>query len=101
MKRHEFEYEALQMILNNKSDDFVNEMTEGDLRENIIEFFNIWAVNRRNPEALSTSMSNFIAKIIAYEAKHSRFVDDTPTAEDLWNYHQDMKTMQWERRHDY
>ena len=76
MKRHEFEYEALQMILNNKSDDFVNEMTEGELRENIIEFFNIWAVNRRNPEALSTSMSNFIAKIITITNGFFISIDD-------------------------
>ena len=41
MKRHEFEQECLQMILSLKSDDFVDQMTEGDLRENMIEFFNV------------------------------------------------------------
>ncbi len=101
MKRHEFEYECLQMILDKKSQDFVDGMTEGDLRENMIEFFNVWATHRHNPEALSSHLSRFIAGMIAYESKHSKYVDDAPTAEDIWNYHQDMKTMQWENRHDY
>jgi hypothetical protein len=101
MKRHEFEAECLQMILNKNSDDFVDQMTNGDLRENMIEFFNVWATHRHNPEALSSHLSRFIAGMIAYEAKHSRYVNDEPTAEDIWNYHQDMKTMQWENRHDF
>lgn len=101
MKRHEFEAECLQMILNKNSDDFVDQMTEGDLRENMIEFFNVWATHRHNPEALSSHLSRFIAGMIAYEAKHSKYVNDEPTAEDIWNYHQDMKTHQWENRHDY
>ena len=101
MKRHEFESECLQMILSNKSADFVDQMSEGDLRENMVEFFNVWAMHRSNPEALNSHLSRFIAGMIAYEAKHSKYVDDTPTAEDLWNYHQDMKVEQWENRHDY
>ncbi len=100
MKRHEFEAECLQMILEHRSDDFVDQMTDGDLRENMIEFFNIWATHRHHPEALSSHLSRFIAGMIAYESKHSKHVDE-PTPEDLWNYHQDMKTMQWENRHDY
>ena len=67
MKRHEFEAECLQMILNKNSDDFVDQMTEGDLRENMIEFFNVWATHRHNPEALSSHLSRFIAGMIAYE----------------------------------
>ncbi len=101
MKRHEFGIECLQMILDKNSDDFVDQMTEGDLRENMIEFFNVWAEHRHNPEALSSHLSRFIAGMIAYEAKHSKYVNDEPTPEDLWNYHQDMKTHQWENRHDY
>lgn len=100
MKRHEFEHECLQMILDKKSEDFVDQMSEGDLRENMCEFFNVWATHRNDPSALSSNLSRFIAGIIAYEAKHSKYVDDTPTAEDLWNYHQDMKTDQWEARRE-
>ncbi len=73
MKRHEFEYECLQMILDKKSQDFVDGMTEGDLRENMIEFFNVWATHRHNPEALSSHLSRFIAGMIAYESKHSKY----------------------------
>lgn len=101
MKRHEFEQECLQMILDKKPEDFVDQMTEGDLRENMCEFFNVWASNRHDPVALSSHLSRFIAGMIAYESAHSKYVDDTPTAEDLWNYEQDMKTMQWESRRDY
>jgi hypothetical protein len=38
--------------------------------------------------------------MISYQAKYSKRVDDTPTAIDLWNYEQDMKTEQWERRNE-
>lgn len=101
MKRHEFEQECLQMILDKKPEDFVEQMTDGDLRENMCEFFNVWATHRNDPAALSSHLSRFIAGIISYESEHSKYVDDTPTAEDLWNYEQDMKTMQWEARRDY
>lgn len=101
MKRHEFEQECLQMILDKKPEDFVDQMTDGDLRENMCEFFNVWATHRNDPTALSSHLSRFIAGMIAYESAHSKYVDDMPTAEDLWNYEQDMKTHKWEARRDY
>lgn len=99
MNRYEFEQDALQAILEKRPDDFTYEFTDYEMRENLNEFLIIWATNRHDQAALSANISRYIAWMISYQSKHSEQVDDTLTAEDLWNYHQDMKTQQWEKRH--
>jgi len=95
MKRHEFEQEFLQMILDGNSDDFVEQMNDADVRANLKNIFNEWAKHRNTP-MLSASMSAVIAGIISYEAKYQ-----TETEEDLMRYKQDMKAHQWENRNDF
>jgi hypothetical protein len=100
MKRHEYEQEALQSILNKKPDDFTQDFTDGEMRESLNEFLTIWAKYRHDIVVMATAISNHIARMISYQAKYSKRVDDTLTTSDLWNYNQDMKTQQWENRHD-
>jgi hypothetical protein len=100
MKRHEYEQEALQNILNKTPDDFTQDFTDGELRESLNDILTLWATHRHEPVVLTASLSNHIARMISYQAKYCKRVDDTPTADDFWNYEQDMKTQQWENRHD-
>ena len=100
MKRHEYEQESLQSILEKRPDDFTQDFTDGEMRESLNEFLNIWATYRYKPVNLSAGISNHIARMISYQAKYSKRVNDTLTSSDLWNYEQDMKTEQWERRNE-
>ncbi len=100
MKRHEFEQEALQSILDRRADDFTQDFTDGELRESLNDILNLWVSHRRDPVVLAASLSNHIARMISYQAKYSKKVDDTLNAQDLWNYEQNMKTEQWERRNE-
>jgi len=100
MKRHEFEQYALEAIFDRRADDFTQEFTDGELRESLNDLLTLWATYRHDPVVLSAGISNHIARMISYQAKYSKRVDDTLTSSDLWNYAQDMKTEQWERRHD-
>ena len=100
MNRYEFEQEALQNILNKTPDDFTQEFTDGELRESLNDILTLWATYRHDPVVLSAGISNHIARMISYQAKYSKKVDDTLNASDLWSYEQDMKTEQWENRHD-
>lgn len=101
MKRHEFEQEALQMILDKRPEDFLEEFTAGDLREFMCDFLVSYAEYRNQPPLLNASIARIVGKMIEYASEYSKYVDDTPTAEDLWNYEQDMKVDQWEARRDY
>ena len=101
MKRHEFEQECLQMILDKRPDDFIHEFTEGDLREFICDFLVSYAEYRNQPPFLNASIALVFAGMITYAATYSKHVDDTPTLEDIHNYHEDMKTHKWEARRDY
>lgn len=101
MKRHEYEQECLQMILDKKPEDFLEEFTAGDLREFMCDFLVSYAEYRNQPPLLNASIARVVGKMIEYAGEYSKHVNDTPTAEDLWNYEQDMKTMQWENRRDY
>lgn len=100
MKRHEFEQYALEAIFDRRADDFTQEFTDGDLRESLNDILTLWATYRHDPIVLSAGISNHIARMIAYQAKYSKKVDDTLTSSDLWNYAQDMKTEQLERRNE-
>lgn len=100
MKRHEFEQYALEAIFDRRADDFTQEFTDGDLRESLNDILNLWVSHRHEPVVLAASLSNHIARMISYQAKYSKKVDDTLNANDLWNYEQDMKTEQWERRNE-
>jgi hypothetical protein len=100
MNRYEFEQDALQSILNKTPDDFTQDFTDGEMRESLNEFLTIWATYRHDPVVMAAGISNHIARMISYQAKYSKRVDDTLTSSDLWNYNQDMKTEQWERRNE-
>lgn len=99
MKRYEFETKCLEMILKKQPEYLVDLMNDADMAENMAEFLNIWATYRHDVVLLSAAISRFIAGMISYEATYA--CDDQPTAEDLHNYHQDMKVEQWERKNDY
>lgn len=101
MKRHEFEQECLQMILDKRPEDFLEEFTAGDLREFMCDFLVSYAEYRNQPPLLNAAIARVVGKMIEYAGEYSKHVKEEPTAEDLWNYEQDMKTMQWESRRDY
>jgi hypothetical protein len=101
MKRHEFEQECLQMILDKRPDDFIHEFTEGDLREFICDFLVSYAEYRNQPPLLNASIARIVGKMIEYAGAYSKHVNDAPTPEELWDYEQDMKTYKWEARRDY
>jgi hypothetical protein len=101
MKRHEFEQECLHLILNKLPEEFLEEFTEGDLREFMCDFLVAYAEYRNQPPLLNAAIARIIGKMIEYAGAYSKYVDDRVTAEDLRNYHEDMKADQWERRHDY
>jgi len=101
MKRHEYEQEALQMILDKKPEDFLEEFEYGDMKEFLADFLVSYAEYRNQPVLLNASIARVVGSMIAYASAYSKHVDDRVTAEDLWNYEQDMKTDQWEARRDY
>ena len=101
MKRYEYEQECLQMILDKRPEDFLEEFTAGDLREFMCDFLVSYAEYRNQPPLLNAAIARVVGKMIEYAATYSKHVDDRVTAEDLWNYEQDMKTMKWEARRDY
>ena len=101
MKRYEYEQECLHLILNKLPEDFLQEFTEGDLREFMCDFLVAYAEYRNQPPLLNAAIARVVSKMIEYAGAYSKHVDDRVTAEDLWNYEQDMKTDQWEARRDY
>ncbi len=101
MKRHEFEQECLQMILDKKPEDFLEEFEYGDMKEFLADFLVSYAEYRNQPPLLNASIARVVAGMITYAATYSKHVDDTPTLEDIHNYHEDMKTHKWEARRDY
>jgi hypothetical protein len=101
MKRHEFEQECLQMILDKKPEDFLEEFEYGDMKEFLADFLVAYAEYRNQPPLLNAAIARIIGKMIEYASAYSKHVDDRVTAEDLWNYEQDMKTHKWEARRDY
>jgi hypothetical protein len=100
MKRHEFEQECLESILDLRPEDFIHEFNEGDLREFMCDFLAAYAQYRNQHPLLNAAIARVVGNMIQYASKYSKRVDDTPTASDLWNYEQDMKTEQWERRNE-
>jgi hypothetical protein len=101
MKRHEFEQECLQMILDKKPEDFLEEFEYGDMKEFLADFLVSYAEYRNQPALLNASIARIVGSMIAYASAYSKHVDDRVTEEDLWNYEQDMKTHKWEARRDY
>ena len=101
MKRHEYEQECLHLILNKLPEEFLEEFTEGDLREFMCDFLVAYAEYRNQPPLLNASIARVVGKMIEYAGAYSKHVDDRVTEEDLWNYEQDMKTHKWEARRDY
>ena len=101
MKRHEYEQECLHLILNKLPEEFLEEFTEGDLREFMCDFLVAYAEYRNQPPLLNASIARVVGKMIEYAGAYSKHVSDAPTAEELWDYEQDMKTHKWEARRDY
>ena len=101
MKRHEFEQECLQMILDKRPEDFLEEFTAGDLREFMCDFLVSYAEYRNQPPLLNAAIARVVGKMIEYAGAYSKYVDDRITPEELRDYHEDMKTDQWEARRDY
>ena len=52
MKRHEFEQECLQMILDKKPEDFLEEFEYGDMKEFLADFLVSYAEYRNQPVPL-------------------------------------------------
>ena len=77
------------------------EFTEGDLREFMCDFLVAYAEYRNQPPLLNASIARVVGKMIEYAGAYSKHVSDAPTAEELWDYEQDMKTHKWEARRDY
>jgi len=100
MKRHEFEQECLQMILDKKPEDFMEEFLEGDLREFLCDFLVAYAEYRNQPPLLNAAIARVVGNMIQYAGAYSKHVDDRITPEDIHNYEQDMKTYQWEIRRE-
>ena len=101
MKRHEFEQECLQMILDKRPEDFLEEFEFGDMKEFLADFLVSYAEYRNQPPLLNAAIARVVGKMIEYAGAYSKHVDDRVTAEDLRNYHEDMKADQWEARRDY
>ena len=101
MKRHEFEQECLQMILDKRPEDFLEEFEYGDMKEFLADFLVSYAEYRNQPPLLNAAIARVVGKMIEYAGAYSKHVDDRVTAEDLRNYHEDMKADQWEARRDY
>ena len=101
MKRYEYEQECLHLILNKLPEDFLQEFTEGDLREFMCDFLVAYAEYRNQPPLLNAAIARVVGKMIEYAGAYSKYVDDRITPEELRDYHEDMKTDQWEARRDY
>ena len=71
MKRHEYEQECLQMILDKKPEDFLEEFEYGDMKEFLADFLVSYAEYRNQPAPVRTTLTTTPYSIIRGKANHT------------------------------